>query len=174
MGALDDLKNRQSSSDRRKEERQAKLVKNGGKGTNVGNALRWLSKSGTTIAPAILDIAGSLTGIDKLHELADAIEGDKGLSRANKDLLLAEIQADVEQERERTKRWEADMKSEHWLPKLIRPLVLANYTILIDIVILNSMWGKPLIESYIPLVMTMGVTVTGGYFALREYGKTKK
>ncbi len=33
--------------------------------------------------------------------------------------------------------------------------------------------GRPLGEAYLPLVMTMGVTVIGGYFTLREYGKTK-
>ena len=170
MGALEDLKKRQSRKDKRKE----KLVKNGGPGTNVGNALRWLVDNGTVIAPAILDLAGTITGVDQLHDLADKIQGDPGISQDDKELLLAKIQADVSQEQERTKRWEADMKSEHWLTQLIRPLVLVNYTILIDIVILNSMWGQPLIESYIPLVMTMGVTVTGGYFALREYGKTRK
>ena len=36
------------------------------------------------------------------------------------------------------------------------------------------MWGKPLAESYLPILMTLGVTATGGYFTLREYGKKKK
>mgnify|MGYP000601139775 CR=1 FL=1 len=37
-----------------------KLIKNGGKGTNVGNALRFLAKQGKVIAPSLLDLAGKL------------------------------------------------------------------------------------------------------------------
>ena len=38
-----------------------KLIKNGGKGTNVGNALRFLAKQGKVIAPSLLDLAGTIT-----------------------------------------------------------------------------------------------------------------
>ena len=37
-----------------------KLKKNGGQGTAVGNALRFLVKQGKTISPKILDLAGDL------------------------------------------------------------------------------------------------------------------
>ena len=37
--------------------------------TRVGDALRWLVKQGKTIAPSILDAAGSITGIESLKEL---------------------------------------------------------------------------------------------------------
>ena len=63
------------------------------------------------------------------------------------------------------------MQSDSWLSKNIRPLVVANFTILIDFVILASQFGRPLGEAYLPILMTMGVTAIGGYFTLREYGK---
>jgi hypothetical protein len=93
------------------------------------------------------------------------------MSPEQKEIIIEGINKDIEQERELTKRWESDNKSQDWLPRNIRPLVVANFTLLIDIVILSSMWGKPLGEAYLPILMTMGVTVIGGYFTLREYGK---
>ena len=109
-----------------------------------------------------------------VNEIIKTISIDKDLTESNKEMLVAEIQKDVEQERELTKRWESDNKSQDWLPRNIRPLVVANFTLLIDIVILSSMWGKPLGEAYLPILMTMGVTVIGGYFTLREYGKSNR
>jgi len=150
-----------------------KKKKNGGEGTNVGNALRWLAKQGKTIAPEILSAAGALTGIESLKDLGSLINGSTELSEADKEILLAEIEKDVAVDQELTKRWISDNQSQDWLPRNIRPLTVANFTLLIDIVILSSMWGKPLGEAYLPLLMTMGVTVIGGYFTLREYGKTK-
>ena len=147
-----------------------KLIKNGGKGTFFGNLLRGIIKTGKNIGPDIL--AAIATG--NPLGIIDAISGHKELSAEDKDLLVAEMNKDVEHERELTKRWESDNKSQDWLPRNIRPLAVLNFTLLIDIVILSSMWGTPLGEAYLPLLMTMGITVIGGYFTLREYGKTKK
>ena len=147
-----------------------KLIKNGGNGTFFGNLLRGVVKTGKKVGLPLLDAitSGSASDIFK------AISGDADLSTEDKEMLVAEMQKDVEHERELTKRWESDNKSQDWLPRNIRPLVVANFTILIDIVIITSQWGKPLGEAYLPLLMTMGVTAIGGYFTLREFGKTKK
>jgi len=150
-----------------------KLKKNGGDGTFVGNALRWLVSTGTTVAPEILNIAGAVTGIDGLSTLGDMIRGDKNLSQEDKDVLLRELDRDISAEKQITKRWESDNKQAHWLPRLIRPLTLANFVILVDIVVLSSIWGKSIDEAFIPLVLTLGVTVIGGYFTVREIGKSK-
>lgn len=158
----------------RKRKLNPNRIENGGDGTFVGKILRGM----VDISPDILNILGTVTGVDSLNKLGDVIRGDKGISTSDKEILLAEIQKDVEIAREVTRReteitlrWELDSKSQHWLPRLIRPLVVANFTILIDVVIISSMWGRPLGESYLPILMTMGVTAIGGYFTLREYGK---
>ena len=142
-----------------------KLKKNGGNGTFVGNALRWIMSTGGAIAPDILNVAGTVTGIDGLN--------DKSLAQDDKDILLRELDKDISAEKQITKRWESDNKQSHWLPKLIRPLTLANFVILIDIVVVSSIWGQSIDEAFIPLVLTMGVTVVGGYFTVREIGKSK-
>ena len=104
-------------------------------------------------------------------EVIKAISKDSKMSPEQKEIIIEGINKDIEQERELAKRWESDNKSQDWLPRNIRPLTVANFTLLIDVVILSSMWGKPLGEAYLHILMTMGVTVIGGYFTLREYGK---
>ena len=147
-----------------------KLIKNGGNGTFFGNLLRGVIKTGKKIGVPLLDAVtnGSASDIFK------AISGDTELSEEDKEMLIAEMQKDIEHERELTKRWESDNKSQDWLPRNIRPVAVLNFTILIDIVVLSSMWGRPLGEAYLPLLLTMGMTVIGGYFTLREFGKNKK
>ena len=41
--------------------------------TRVGDAIRWLVNQGKNVAPEILDIAGSITGIEGLNILSDKI-----------------------------------------------------------------------------------------------------
>jgi len=148
-------------------------IKNGGDGTFIGNALRWIMSNGVAIAPDILNVAGSVTGIEGLNKLGDLIRGDKTIPQSDKETLLRELDKDISAEKQITKRWESDNKQSHWLPRLIRPLTLANFVILVDIVVLSSIWGESIDEAFIPLVLTMGVTVIGGYFTVREIGKSK-
>jgi len=145
------------------------LKKNGGSGTFFGKLFAGIVKTGKVVGAPLLDaISGGVAS-----DIFKALSGEPNLSAEDKQMLIAEMQKDVEHERELTKRWESDNKSEDWLPRNIRPLTVLNFTILIDIVILSSMWGKPLGEVYLPILMTMGITVIGGYFTLREFGKTK-
>ena len=142
-------------------------------GTLVGNALRFLVKQGKAISPILLELASKATGVDALEDLADVIKGESSLNGEDKELLLKELDKDIAVAQEITKRWESDNNSQDWLPRNIRPLVVANFTVLIDIVIIHAMWGVELGEAYLPILMTMGVTAIGGYFSLREFGKTK-
>jgi len=145
-------------------------MKEGDKKTFFGKLFAGIVKTGKKVGLPLVD---AITG-GKVSDILNAITGDKELTEDDKEMLIAELQKDVEHERELTKRWESDNKSQDWLPRNIRPLVVANFTLLIDIVIVCAMWGKPLGEAYLPILMTMGVTAIGGYFTLREYGKNKK
>ena len=134
-----------------------KLKKNGGEGTFVGNLLRTI----VGVSPEILNILGTVTGVEGLNKLGDAIRGNSSISQTDKDLLLKELEKDIvveqeisKREIEISKRWEYDMKFGSRLTRNIRPLVVANFTILIDIVIITSQWGMPLAEAYIPVSYT--------------------
>ncbi len=150
-----------------------KLIKNGGKGTLFGNLLRGALSIGKTLSPNVIGVIANATGIGDVKEITNALFNDPALTEQDVDLLIKEMDKDIIELQEITKRWESDNKSEDWLPRNIRPLVVANFTLLIDVVIIAAMWGKPLGEAYLPILMTMGVTAIGGYFTLREYGKSR-
>ena len=152
-----------------------KLIKNGGKGTRVGNALRWLVKQGKTIAPELLNAAGTITGIDGFKKLSDIIENDKELTEVDKQLLLAELEQDVIEMQEVTKRWQYDMSSDSWLSKNIRPLSLAFLTVTLFVyIILDSSIHKFTIkDNWIDLLSSLLLLVYGSYFGFRSLEKIK-
>jgi len=153
-----------------------KLRKNGGKGTAVGNALRFLVKQGKTISPKILDLAGDITGIESLNELGDAIKGDDGIGQIDKDLLLRELEQDVIEMQEITKRWSSDMTSDSWLSKNIRPLSLAflTLTLFIYVILDSSLEGFKIAGEWISLLGNLLMLAYGGYFGARTLEKIRK
>ena len=139
------------------------------KKTFFGNLWRSIVKNNIPLGETIVD---AIDGGNP-NEIINSLKKDKKLTPEQKELALKELEKDIKLDQELTKRWESDNKSQDWLPRNIRPLVVANFTILIDFVIIASQFGKPLGEAYLPILMTMGVTAVGGYFTLREYGKTR-
>jgi hypothetical protein len=150
-----------------------KLIKNGGKGTNVGNALRWLAKQGKEVAPELLSIAGNITGIESLNNLSNKIKGDTILSDIDKDLLLKELEQDIIEMQEVTKRWESDMSSDSYWSKNIRPLSLAflTVTLFIYIILDSSIEGFKIDSNWIDLLSSLLLLVYGGYFGARSAEK---
>ena len=144
--------------------------------TRVGDALRWLVKQGKSVAPEILDIAGNITGIDALKDLASKIEGDKPLSETDKQLLLEELRYDMLEMQETTKRWVADMSSDSWLSKNIRPLSLAFLTLSLFVYIIldSSLDGFKIASGWIDLLSSLLLLVYGGYFGMRSAEKITK
>jgi len=138
-------------------------------GTNVGNALRWLVKQGKTIAPGILDVAGDLTGIEALDKLGNLISGDEVLSIEDKELLIAELELDKVYEQEISKRWEADLHSDSWASKNIRPYTLAFLLLSMFIFIMldSSLEGFEIDSEWIGLLKGLLMTAVGGYFVIR-------
>ena len=153
-----------------------KLVKNGGKGTNVGNALRWLAKQGKEVAPELLSIAGNITGIESLNNLSDKIKGDAVLSDIDKKLLLKELEYDMIEMQEVTKRWQSDMSSDSYWSKNIRPLSLAflTVTLFIYIILDSSIEGFKIDSNWIDLLSSLLLLVYGGYFGARSAEKIVK
>ena len=144
--------------------------------TRVGDALRWLVKQGKSVAPEILDIAGSMTGIDALKDLSNKIEGDKELSETDKQLLLEELRYDMIEMQETSKRWVADMSSDSWLSKNIRPLSLAFLTLSLFIYIIldSALEGFKIASNWIDLLSSLLLLVYGGYFGMRSAEKITK
>jgi len=144
--------------------------------TRVGDALRWLVKQGKQVAPEILTMAGTITGIDSLKELANKIEGDTQLSETDKQILLEELRYDMLEMQETTKRWQYDMHSDSWLSKNIRPLSLAflTLTLFIYIILDSSIQGFKIDPNWIDLLSSLLLLVYGGYFGMRSAEKITK
>ncbi len=72
---------------------------------------------------AILSIGSKL--IDKLiPDPAAKAQAQIDLLKLQQEGVLAQLNAQVSQDQETTKRWQADMSSDSWLAKNIRPLTL--------------------------------------------------
>lgn len=150
------------------------LRKNGGKGTAVGNSLRWLAKQGKSFAPELLELAGSVTGIEGLNALGDAIRGDKGLSDIDKELLLKELEYDMIEMVEVTKR--LGMDNEHAVTRLVRPVVYgAMFIMFLSMVFFDGNVGDFTInEIYVPVIQSLFGTMTVFYFGSRGIEKVMK
>ncbi len=144
--------------------------------TRVGDALRWLVARGKDVAPEILDIAGNITGIESLNKLSDKIKSDGELSEADKEMLLAELEFDVIEMQEVTKRWVSDNATDSFLTQNIRPLVLAflTLTLFIYIILDSSIGGFNIAPQWIDLLSSLLLLVYGGYFGARSAEKIVK
>ena len=86
------------------------------------------------------------------------------------------IKAEAQAQEQVTKRWEADMKSDNWLSKNIRPLICIFLTAIFVVLSVfdGNVGGFVIQESYIPIYQTLLITVYGAYFAGRSIEKIKK
>ena len=151
-----------------------KLIKNGGEGTNVGNALRWLVKQGKQISPEILELAGDLTGVKQLNKLGTAIRGDKSLSEPDKSILLQEMENDMIEMVEITKR--LGMDNEDTITRLIRPVTYgAMFLMFLACVFFDGKLGEITIDkAYVPVIQSLFGTMTIFYFGSRGLEKVAK
>jgi hypothetical protein len=83
--------------------------------------------------------------------------------------------ADTKAQLEVSKRWEADMKSDSFLSKNIRPFILIYLTVIFtSLAFFDGNIGKfGLAKEYIPIFQTLLVTVYGAYFVGRTWEKAK-
>lgn len=145
------------------------------KKTAVGRALAWLGKQGKKIAPELLKAASEITGVESLERLGNLISGDKELTELDKQLLLAELDADILEQEGVTRRWEADLGSDNKLSKNIRPLVLITLTAMLAVfMLLDSAALLQVEEPWINLLSTLLVITFGGYFGARTVEKVMR
>jgi len=118
---------------------------------------------------------------------ADLVKGVGGvidnLHTSDEEKLAAEAKIkeivanyEVEMEKNITSRWEADLKSDSWLSKNVRPLVLiflivcTMLLIFIDAGALNF----EVKSTWVDLLQLVLITVIGAYFGGRSLEKVKK
>ena len=138
----------------------------------------WTKEKFPDIAGKGLEIFGDLTGRDSIEGLGKWIQGQDELSDEDKKqaaaLTALDVQLFQEQERALTDRHKADMLSDSWLSKNVRPIVVLNFTALIDYVIISGTYGNELKDVYIDLIIMLGINVFSFYFAGRDIIKRTK
>jgi len=141
--------------------------------TRVGDALRWLAEQGKNIAPEILDVAGTVTGIDGLNKLSNKINGSTELSEFDKKMLNEQLKLDIQEMQSISNRWKSDMTSDSFASKNIRPYTLAFLTIsLTAFIILDSSGdGFKVDEAWVNLLKNLLITVYLAYFGSRGVEK---
>ena len=146
-------------------------LKNNGKGTFFGNLLRGLVKTGKELSPVFDAVTGG-----KVSDILQAIGGSKELTAIEKEMLVKELEQDVIEMQEVTKRWQSDMNSDSWLSKNIRPLSLAFLTVaMFFYVILDSSLNTfNIAEQWVSLLGNLLMLVYGGYFSARTLEKIRK
>jgi hypothetical protein len=108
--------------------------------------------------------------IDNLHtSKEEKLEAERKIKE-----LVANYE--VEMEKNITTRWEADLKSDSWLSKNVRPLVLI-FLIICTMLLIFIDAGTINFEvksSWVDLLQLVLITVIGAYFGGRSLEKVKK
>jgi hypothetical protein len=119
---------------------------------------------------ALLDIGGKI--LDKVFpDPAQAEQAKLKLLEMQQNGELAKINADIAEAQEITKRWEADMSSDSWLSKNIRPLALIAIFMAYFLFTAMSAFGYNAQESYVNLLGSWGQIVFLAYFGGRTVEK---
>jgi len=124
----------------------------------------------------LLDFLGGSV-IQQLGNVVDNLSTSKeeaiAAKTAMKEVLM---KAESQAQQEVTKRWEADMKSDNWLSKNIRPLICIFLTAMFVVISIfdGNAGGFNIAPAYVPIYQTLLITVYGAYFAGRSIEKIKK
>ncbi len=120
--------------------------------------------------PALLTVGAKL--IDKFFPDAQAAEQAKlKLLEMQQNGELAQLNADVSEQEELTKRLQADMSSDSWLSKNIRPMTLVFILITYTAFGLMSAWNIEVNNNYVELLGQWGMLIMSFYFGGRTLEK---
>jgi hypothetical protein len=93
------------------------------------------------------------------------------LTKIQQEGKLAELNADNIENQELTKRLEADMKSDSWLSKNIRPLTMVYILTAYLVLALLDAFGLNISDSFVSLLGQWGMLVMSFYFGGRTIEK---
>ena len=108
--------------------------------------------------------------IDNLHtSKEEKLEAERKIKE-----LIANYE--VEMEKQITSRWESDMKSDSWLSKNVKPLVLIFLVVCTVLMIFIDAGTIKFVvdDEWKSLLQLVLITVIGAYFGGRSLEKTKK
>ena len=158
----------------------------------VGALLSTLAESGLTLLSSAIQAKGkevventlgvkisdnpTPADVEKLRQLQYEHEErllELGIEKAKleQEELKALLAAQANQENNISERWKADMSSDSWLSKNIRPISLIAILLAYFIFTTMSAFGYNANEGYVNLLAGWGQLVMGAYFAGRTVEK---
>jgi len=119
---------------------------------------------------ALIDIGGKI--LDKVFpDPAQAEQAKLKLLEMQQNGELAKLNADVSEQHELTERLKADMGSDSWLSKNIRPMVLIFILLAYTGFAIASMFDYETRGNYVELLGNWGMVVMSFYFGGRSAEK---
>ena len=119
---------------------------------------------------AIMEIGSKV--LDKVLPDPEAkAKAQAELLKLQQEGRLAELNADNIEAQELTKRQEADMKSDSWLSKNIRPMTLIFILLIYTIFGFMSAWDLEVNGPYVELLGQWGMLIMSFYFGGRTLEK---
>ena len=128
-------------------------------------------------APKVLSALGDvLPNQGTLGVVKNLISSDTKIKAVDQEQALKLIEQDLQELKEVSSRWRADMKSDSWLSKNTRPLALVFLTVSsVFMMAVDSFHMQfDVDESWINLLKTLLVTVYVAYFGSRGAEKITK
>lgn len=84
---------------------------------------------------------------------------------------LAELQADMNEQNNVSERWKADLGSDSWLSKNVRPMTLVALLVAYFIFATASAFGLDVKQAYVELLGQMIMLIVSAYFGGRTLEK---
>jgi len=119
---------------------------------------------------ALIDIGGKI--LDKVFpDPAQAEQAKLKFLEMQQNGELAKLNADVAESHELTERLKADMGSDSWLSKNIRPMTLVFILITYTLFAMMSAWDIEVNNNYVELLGQWGMLIMSFYFGGRTLEK---
>tara|TARA_R100000278_G_scaffold29807_1_gene27340 strand:- start:1036 stop:1485 length:450 start_codon:yes stop_codon:yes gene_type:complete len=132
------------------------------KETKIG---AFLATKAPKVLAAIGDVLPDQGGLGVVKNL---ITSDTKIKAADKEMAMQLIEQDLQELKEVSNRWRADMKSDSWLSKNTRPLALIFLTVSsVFMMAIDFFHFHEIDEAWISLLKTLLVTVYVAYFGSR-------
>ena len=126
---------------------------------------------GNLLSGGAADLVKNVGGvIDEFHT------SDEEKLEAERKIKELVANYEVEMEKNITARWEADLKSDSWLSKNVRPMTLIFLVVCTTLLIFIDAGALKfnVKDSYVDLLQLVLITVIGAYFGGRSLEKVKK
>lgn len=135
--------------------------------------MSWFTNIFSSGVSGVIDSVG--TAIDKL------VTSDEEKMQLKNELIKIELEAknkadelNFKYEEEVTKRHQADMTSDNWLSKSIRPITLVFILIMYSLLSIASGFEFEVTESYVELLGQWGMLIMSFYFGGRTVEKVSQ